>query len=152
MTDLLNHLSDDHIREAFVKRFTIPAGANLSSASDAADHFRALLSGSRHRESFAILYLNSQHQVLDSEILFVGSLSTAAVYPREIIRDIMLKHPATAAVIIAHNHPSGSNQPSRSDEQITAKIQKALNAIDIELLDHIIVGKETYSFADHRML
>ncbi len=152
MTDILHGLSDDRIREEYLKRFTIVAGSALSNASAVADHMRGILGVSPFRESFAIIYLNAQHQVLDTEVLFTGSLATAAVYPRELISSIMLKHPATAAVIIAHNHPSGSDQPSRSDEAVTEKIKIALDAIDIALMDHIIIGKAIYSFSDHRKL
>ena len=148
----LEQMSDDLIKEEFIKRFTLEAGLRLGCATSAVDHLRAMFADSAYQESFAVIYLNSQHEVIDSSILFTGSLDTAAIYPRELIRTIMIDYPATKALIIAHNHPSGSNVPSQSDEKITQKLKTALDAIDIDLLDHIIIGKEYYSFADHRKL
>ncbi len=145
-------MSDDVIREEFVKRFTFDPGIRLGCATQAVDHLRAMFTDSEYRESFAIIYLNSQHEVIDSNILFTGSLDTAAIYPREVIKAIILEYPATKAIIIAHNHPSGSSTPSQSDEKITKKLKLALDSIDINLLDHIIIGKEFYSFADHGKL
>lgn len=152
MENSLERMSDDVIKEEFIRRFTLEAGLRLGCARSAVDHLRAMFTDSESRESFAIIYLNSQHEVIDSKILFTGSLDTAAVYPRELIRSIMLDYPFTKAVIIAHNHPSGSHTPSQSDEKITKKLNTALGSIDINLLDHIIIGKEFYSFADHQKL
>ncbi len=145
-------MSDDLIKEEFIKRFTLEAGQRLGNASSAADHLRAMFTNSKYRESFAMIYLNTQHEVIDTKILFTGSLDTAAIYPRELIRSIMVDYPATKAVIIAHNHPSGCNTPSQSDQKITKKLKTALDSIDIQLLDHLIIANEFYSFADHRML
>ena len=152
MDKKLEQLSNDVIREEFIKRFTVQTGDKLGSVSSAVNHLRAMFTDSTYRESFAIIYLNTQHQVIDSQILFTGSLDTAAVYPREVIRTIMIEYPRTKSVILAHNHPSGCHTPSHSDEKITQKLKTALETIDIELLDHIIVGKEFYSFADHHKL
>ena len=152
MQQNVEQVSDDLIREEFIKRFTVQSGDKLGSVSSAVNHLRAMFTDSKYRESFAIIYLNTQHQVIDSQILFTGSLDTAAVYPREVIRTIMIEYPRTKSVILAHNHPSGCHTPSHSDEKITQKLKTALETIDIELLDHIIVGKEFYSFADHHKL
>ena len=152
MESNLELMSDDLIKEEFIKRFTLEAGQRLPSARSAVDHLRSMFTESKYRESFAIIYLNSQHEVIESKILFTGSLDTAAIYPRELIRSIMVDYPRTNAVIIAHNHPSGCNTPSQSDQKITSKLKTALEAIDIALLDHIIIGKEYYSFADHHQL
>ena len=152
MEKKLELMSDDVIREEFIKRFTIPAGKRLGSVSSAVNHLRTMFTESKYRESFAIIFLNTQHEVIESKILFKGSLDTAAIYPREVIRSILIDYPGTKAVILAHNHPSGSHTPSRSDEKITSKLKCALDTIDVDLLDHIIVGKEFYSFADHQKL
>ena len=152
MGQKLEQMSDDVIREEFLKRFSVHPGDKLGSVSSAVNHLRSMFTNSKYQESFAIIFLNTQHEVLDSKILFKGSLDTAAVYPREVIRTIVLEYPGTKAVILAHNHPSGSHTPSLSDEKITSKLKCALDTIDIDLLDHIIVGKEFYSFADHQKL
>jgi len=152
MQQNVEQVSDDLIREEFIKRFSVQTGDKLGSVSSAVNHLRAMFSDSKYRESFAIIYLNTQHQVIDSQILFTGSLDTAAVYPREVIRTIMIEYPGTKSVILAHNHPSGCHTPSHSDEKITQKLKSALETIDIELLDHIIIGTEFYSFADSNKL
>ena len=92
----------------------------------------------RSREIFAVLFLDNRHQVIEYEEMFQGTLSSAAVHPREIIKQVLYHN--AAAVILAHNHPSGIAEPSQSDADITVKIQKALQLIDVRLLDHIVVG------------
>jgi len=109
-----------------------------------------LVSELRHesREVFAVLFLNNQHQVIEFERLFYGTLDAAAVYPR-IVVEYALKHHA-AAVILAHNHPSGVAEASIADKQITTRLAQALALIDVRVLDHIIVaGHQCYSFAEH---
>ncbi len=102
-------------------------------------------------EVFACLFLDNQHRIIELEELFRGTINGASVYPREVIKHA-LQHNA-AAVIFAHNHPSGINEPSRADIQITKKLQQALALLDIRVLDHFIIGDgEPYSFAEHGML
>lgn len=99
------------------------------------------------REVFAVLFLNNQHEVITFERLFYGTINAAAVYPRVVLEQA-LKHKA-AAVILSHNHPSGIAQSSTADREITHTLEKALNLIDIRVLDHIIVaGHQCYSFAE----
>ena len=145
-------LPDGVVRDEFVRRFTIPHGESIRSANKAADHFRGFFSArAAKREMFVVGYLNSQHQILSTEVMFVGSLSTSAVYPREIIERVI--ELGAGAVIVAHNHPSGSITPSSSDRAVTKKLETALSAIDVDVLDHIIVGGgEYFSFADHRLI
>jgi len=100
------------------------------------------------REVFAVLFLNNQHQVITFERLFYGTIDAAAVYPR-IVVEHALKHHA-AAVILSHNHPSGIAESSTADKQITHRLEKALNLIDVRVLDHMIIaGHQCYSFAEH---
>ncbi|MFV1983574.1 MAG: DNA repair protein RadC [Thiohalomonadales bacterium] len=102
-------------------------------------------------EVFAALYLDSQHQVIHFEELFQGSIASATVYPREVVKNA-LKHNA-ATVIFAHNHPSGIAEPSQADQQITQKLKSALALIDIQVLDHIIIGdSDCTSFAERGLL
>ncbi len=147
----VSEVSDTEILAEYVKRFTIKAGESIRSAKDAASHFRAFFSDASKKEKFVVIFLNGQHQVLTTEVLFAGSLTTSAVYPREVITRVI--ELGSAAIVIAHNHPSGLTTPSSSDRAVTKKLQTALEAIDVEMLDHIIIGgSEHYSFADNRLL
>lgn len=89
-------------------------------------------------EHFAVLYLNSQNQGIAFERHFTGTLTQASVYPREIVA-AAIRHQA-AAVVLTHNHPSGSVQPSRADEALTCALKHALALVDVRVLDHVIVG------------
>lgn len=102
-------------------------------------------------EVFACLFLDNQHRLIHFEELFRGTIDGASVYPREIVKQA-LEHNA-AAVILAHNHPSGIAEPSQADLQITRRIQSALQLVDIRVLDHIIVGDgDTTSLAEQGQL
>jgi DNA repair protein RadC len=103
------------------------------------------------REVFCCLFLDSQHALICCEDLFWGTLDGAAVYPREVLRRALQLQ--AAAVIFAHNHPSGVAQPSQADRRITERLQAALALVDIRVLDHIIVGSgEQFSFAEDGLL
>jgi len=112
-----------------------------------------LITQLRHHphEVFACLFMNNQHQVLAFEPLFRGTIDAASVYPREVVKRA-LEHNA-AAVIFAHNHPSGVAEPSRSDEYITEKLKQALALIEVRVLDHFIIGNgETVSLAERGLM
>ena len=105
----------------------------------------------RNREVFMVIFLDGQNQVIKMEELFIGTLTTSAIYPREVVQKV-LDYDA-ANVILVHNHPSGNLTPSNSDRAVTTKLQTALTAIDVDILDHLIVGgNEFFSFADHKLL
>jgi DNA repair protein RadC len=147
----VSSVSDTEILNEYVRRFTIPAGESIKTSREAADHFRAYFSDGAKREMFVCCFLNGQHQTLTTEILFEGSLTTSAVYPREVIQRVLTL--GAGAVMFAHNHPSSSITPSASDRAVTKKLATALGAIDVEVLDHIVVGgTEYFSFSDHRLL
>jgi DNA repair protein RadC len=98
-------------------------------------------------EVFACLFLDNQHRVIAWEELFRGTIDGASVYPREVAKRALYHH--AAAVIFAHNHPSGVSEPSQADRQITDKLRQALSLFDIRVLDHFIIGDgEPYSFAE----
>ena len=98
-------------------------------------------------EVFCCLYLDNRHRAISFEKLFHGTIDSANVYPREVVKHA-LQHEA-AAVIFAHNHPSGVAEPSQADKDITHRLKNALNLLDIRVLDHIIVaGHQTISFAE----
>lgn len=107
--------------------------------------------GGLGREVFTCLFLDNQHRVLRCEDLFLGTLDGAAVYPREVaVRALQYR---AAAVIFAHNHPSGVAEPSGADRRITERLVSALGLLDIRVLDHIIVGRgREYSFAEEGLL
>jgi len=103
------------------------------------------------QEVFACLFLNTQHELIHFAELFKGTINKAPVYPREIAKQALLHN--AAAVILAHNHPSGHCQPSKADELITDDIVKALSLLDVKVLDHLIVARRgVFSFAQEHML
>ena len=106
--------------------------------------------GNYEREVFAVMLLDNQHHMLDFKELFWGTIDSASVYPREIVKAVLNAN--AAAVIFAHNHPSGDAEPSQADRRITKRLQDALALIDVRVLDHIVVGKEPVSFAERGYL
>ena len=147
----ISSVSDTEILNEYVRRFTISAGEGLKTSREAADHFRAYFADAAKREQFVVCFLNGQHRVITTEILFTGSITTSAVYPREVVQRIL--DLGAAAVMFSHNHPSGELTPSNSDRAVTKKLQTALSAIDVDVLDHIIIGgAEYFSFSDHRLI
>jgi DNA repair protein RadC len=107
--------------------------------------------GGQQREVFTCLFLDNQHRILRCEDLFYGTLDGAAVYPREVAVRALQYH--AAAVILAHNHPSGVAEPSHADRRITERLQSALGLLDIRVLDHVIIGRgQSYSFAEGGLL
>lgn len=101
-------------------------------------------------EVFSCLFLNSKNQLIKYQELFHGSINSASVYPREVVK-LVLKYNA-AAVVFAHNHPSGNNHPSQADKALTKSLKEALRLIDANVLDHIIIGEDTFSMAEHGLL
>ncbi|BEE18460.1 RadC family protein [Aeromonas veronii] len=95
---------------------------------------------SREHEVFAMLFLDNQHRILGYEELFRGTLSSASVYPREVVKRALALN--AAALMLVHNHPSGYPEPSRADIEITLRLQDALALVDIRILDHLVVGTE----------
>lgn len=128
----------------------LQAGDALTSPTLTRQYLRAQLRDEA-REVFAVLFLDARHRVLAFEPLFYGTIDGAAVYPREVVKRC-LRHNA-AAVIVAHNHPSGIAEPSQSDHRITERLRDALALVDIRLLDHVIVGDaECVSFSERGWL
>lgn len=125
-------------------------GSALSSPRQTR-HFLQHHLGGQKREVFTCLFLDNQHRILRCEDLFYGTLDGAAVYPREVAVRALQYH--AAAVILAHNHPSGIAEPSQADRRITERLQSALGLLDIRVLDHVIVGRgQSYSFAESGLL
>ncbi len=124
-------MSKRHLQERMQR------GDALSNPDETRHFLNARLRDYPH-EVFAILFLDNQHRVIEFEELFHGTIDGATVHPREVIRRAL--HHNAAALILAHNHPSGLTEPSHSDQSITQKLKDALALVDIRLLDHFIIG------------
>jgi DNA repair protein RadC len=102
-------------------------------------------------EVFAVVYLDAQHKLIAFEIPFRGTLTQTSVYPREIVKGALARN--AAAVVFAHNHPSGMTRPSDADIRLTEALKRALALVDVMVIDHIVVGRaESFSFAEQGML
>ncbi|MFH1605075.1 MAG: DNA repair protein RadC [Pseudomonadota bacterium] len=129
---------------------TLHAGDALGSPAAVRDFLRLTLAG-REREVFLVVLLDAQNRVLACEELFRGTLTQTSVYPREVVR-CALEYNA-AALIIAHNHPSGVAEPSHADQVLTQSLKQALSLVDVKVLDHFIVaGNSTLSFAERGLM
>lgn len=125
-------------------------GAAFTSASATRDWLRLQLA-KEEREVFMVLFLDNQNRLITHGILFTGTVSHTEVHPREVVK-AALKHNA-AAIIVAHNHPSGLAEPSQADRQITERLKQAMALIEVRLLDHLVVGgMEITSFAERGWL
>ena len=129
---------------------TMRAGPSLANPRTTRDFLAARLRDLEH-EVFCCLYLDKRHRLIQFEELFRGTIDGASVHPREIVKLALQRN--SAAVIIAHNHPSGVAEPSQADELITQRVKEALALVDIRLLDHIIIGDgATVSFAERGLI
>jgi len=122
----------------------------LSSPNDTKNFLLAQLRAYPH-EVFACLFLDNRHQIICFDEMFSGTIDGASVYPREVVKQALARN--AAAVIFAHNHPSGIAEPSLADKNITRRLQEALKLVDIRVLDHFIIGDNTaVSFAELGLL
>jgi len=103
-------------------------------------------------EVFGIIYLDTRHGVIDIEILFQGDIDGCSVYPRQVVKNVLLQR-GCSAVMFFHNHPSGNPQPSQADKRLTEKLKECLDMVDVRVLDHIVLGAaETFSFAESGLI
>ena len=139
------------IMERRMRMFEVREVAESFNSPQVAKDYLKVLLGVEEREHFVIMFLDNQHKLIKAEKMFSGTIDGASVYPREIVKAALNNN--AAAVILGHNHPSGSLMASNADEVITARIKEALGMVDIRVLDHIIVCHNyTYSFAEHGIL
>jgi DNA repair protein RadC len=124
-------------------------GDVLTDASAVEDYLKLQLRNSPY-EVFCCVFLDNKHRVIEYEELFRGTIDSASVYPREVVRRVI--HHNAAAVIFSHNHPSGVAEPSQADQQITQRLKQALALIDVRVLDHFIIGDEVVSFAQRGLI
>ena len=124
-----------------------PAFASPSAVKE----FLSLSIGAKDHEVFVVLFLDSQHGLIAAEEMFRGTLSQTSVYPREVVKAALRLN--AGAVILAHNHPSGMAEPSRTDEYLTQTLKTALALVDVRVLDHVIVaGMSAVSLAERGLV
>lgn len=122
----------------------------LTTPCSVRNYLRLFFAG-REYESFVVLFLDTQNRLIVAKEMFRGTLTQTSVYPREIVKEALQQN--SAAVILAHNHPSGVATPSKADETLTATLKQALSLVDVKILDHFIVaGASTLSFAERGQL
>ncbi|MBX3604609.1 MAG: DNA repair protein RadC [Piscinibacter sp.] len=125
-------------------------GATMSSPQAVKDHLRLEIGALEH-EVFCVLFLDAQHRIIVLKQMFRGTVTQTSVYPREVVKEALAQN--AAAVILAHNHPSGAPEPSRADEYLTQTLKTALALVDVRVLDHLVVGGgDVVSFAERGLL
>ena len=131
-------------------RDDLKSGNALTSPRAVRDYLRLVLGGRPH-EVFVCIYMDAQHRVTATAELFRGTLTQTSVYPREVVKAALAAN--AAAVIFAHNHPSGVAQPSQADELLTRQLKEALALVEVKVLDHfIIAGNQALSFAERGLI
>ena len=144
---------DDLIRQALAildSRLRTTNDVHVTSPEDTRRYLRLQLA-EREAEVFCVLFLTNRHRVIAFEEMFRGTIDGATIHPREVVKQALRLN--AAAVILAHNHPSGASEPSRADEAITRRLKDALALVDVRVLDHLIVGgSEITSFAERGLL
>jgi len=124
--------------------------AVLTSSSATKEYLKLHFAGLEH-EMFVVVFLDNQHQVIAIENMFRGTIDGAAVYPREVVKRSLELN--AAALLLAHNHPSGVSEPSMADKNITKKLKDAAGLLDVRVLDHLVVGDDTVvSFAERGLI
>lgn len=128
----------------------VRGGDVLASPQAVRDFLRVKL-GTLEHEVFAVVHLDTQNRVIDYVEMFRGTVSQTSVYPREVVRESMMRN--SAALLLVHNHPSGSTQPSKADEMLTQTLKSALALVDVRVLDHLIVaGNDILSMAERGLM
>ena len=124
-------------------------GFSIQSVAESKDLFRQKLAA-RENEAFAVLFLDNKNRVIEYEEMFYGTIDSSSVHARVIVQRALALN--AAAVIVAHNHPSGEPDPSRADETLTLRLKEALALVEVRLLDHIVVGERCISFAERGLM
>lgn len=128
----------------------VQRGAPFNAPEVVKEYLGAKLAGFEH-EVFAVLFLDNRHRLIDYVEMFRGTIDSASVYPREVVKEALKRN--AAAVILSHNHPSGHAEPSQADRTLTGRLKDALGLVDVRTLDHIVVaGLERVSFAELGLL
>ena len=145
---MINHNLIDNAIKELTRAYK--AGLAFNSANASKEYVQLQIGGSEV-EIFCVMFLDTQNQLIEFKKMFTGTIDSASVYPREIVREALMLN--AKSVIVAHNHPSGILEPSNADKRITRRIIEACNTLDINLLDHILVSKlGAMSFAERGLL
>lgn len=128
---------------------TLQRKTSLTSPAETRQYLQSMMRDYEH-EVFGCLMLDNKHRVIVFRELFNGSINSASVYPREVVKQALADN--AAAVILAHNHPSGIAEPSQSDIHITKRLSQALELVDIRVLDHLIIGDEVVCFSERGLI
>lgn len=140
----------DQALQMLEDRMRYGAQTILSSPQAVKEYLRLLLGGKEH-EVFTAIFTDAKNCLLETQEMFRGTLTQTSVYPREIVKAALACN--AAAVILAHNHPSGNKEPSTADRLLTRTLKDALKLVDVQVLDHIVVTTtDTYSFAEHGII
>jgi DNA repair protein RadC len=143
--------ADEVLRQArqMISR-RVRRGAAMSSPEAVKDYLRVRMAGLEH-EVFTVLFLDAQNRLIEVKDMFRGTVTQTSVYPREVVKEALSLN--AAAVILAHNHPSGLAEPSRADEFLTQTLKSALALVDVRVLDHLVVAAaDTVSFAERGLI
>ncbi len=133
-----------------VLSYRVRRGATMSSPQAVKDYLRLEI-GTLEHEVFTVIFLDAQHRLLALKAMFRGTVSQTSVYPREVVKEALVLN--AAAVVLAHNHPSGCAEPSRADEFLTQSLKAALALVDVRVLDHFVVTvTDIISFAERGLL
>ncbi len=144
LINLVKACAEYYLKEEALKR------SPINSLDALVDYCRTAMGGLKD-EQFRVLFLNSQNEIIAEEIVQEGTVDQTVVYPRKVL-ELALKHKATALILV-HNHPSGSLKPSASDRELTRALVKAANTLNLTVHDHLIVSRQGYfSMAEHNMV
>jgi len=126
-------------------------GTNPFDSPQSVKNYLCLRAAGVEHEEFTVMFLDSQHRLIATESLFRGTLAQTSVYPREVVKRALYHN--AGAVVLSHNHPSGSPEPSRADEYLTQTLKTALQLVDVRVLDHVVVGgAATVSLAERGLI
>ena len=140
----LYQIVSDLLEEQFTRK-------DLLTNPDVTKRYLQVMLAQKEQEVFSCVFLDNQHRVISYDEMFYGTIDGASVHPREVAKRA-LKHNA-AALILAHNHPSGVAEPSQADIQITSRLKEALSLVDVRVIDHIVIaGHQTISLAERGLL
>lgn len=122
----------------------------INSSVKAGDYFKNYFTGIKDKERFVCSFLNKRNKIISTKVLFEGTVNEAPIYPREIVKAALLNN--ASSVVVAHNHPGGSTDPTTADIEVTSLVSNALNSVNIKVIDHIIVGGDSFfSFAENNI-
>ncbi|WP_418103807.1 RadC family protein [Vibrio harveyi] len=137
----------EHAAEILANRYV---RGDVFCNPEATKEFARCKLGGCEQEVFALMLLDNQHRLIEFKELFRGTIDTASIYPREVVKTVLEAN--AAAIIMTHNHPSGDPTPSQADRRMTDRLKDALSLVDVRTLDHIVTGESCFSFAERGWL